>query len=77
MMMNREQLDELRQQIHKELMESETLYCVYCGQVKHRVGCCGENHYEVYADMYQDDQQYILDETFADELKMLLAKEKK
>jgi hypothetical protein len=68
--------DQLRQEIHKELMKSETLYCVYCGQVKHSYGCCGENHFEVYADMYEDDQKYILDETVADELERL-AKEKK
>jgi hypothetical protein len=68
--------DQLRQEIHKELMESSTQYCYYCGQVKHRHSCCGENHFGTYAEMYDDDQKYILDETVADELERM-AKEKK
>ena len=70
------EFDKLRQQIYEELMDDSTLYCVYCGQSKYRISCCGENHYVPYADMYPEDQMAILDEMVADELE-LLAKEKK
>lgn len=70
------EFDKLRQKIFEDLMSSSTEYCCYCGQEKHRFSCCGENHFETYADMYPDDQQYILDEMVADELEKL-AKEKK
>lgn len=70
------EFDKLRQQIYEELMDDSTEYCCYCGQAKYRIGCCGENHFETYAEMYPENQQYILDEMVADELEKI-AKEKK
>lgn len=68
--------DQLRQEIHQDLMRDSTEYCCYCGQQRYRLGCCGEVHFETYADMRQEDQQAILDEMVADEMEKL-AKEMK
>ena len=60
--------DQLRQQIYEDLMRDSTQYCCYCGQAKHRMSCCGENHFETFAEMRHEDQAYILDEMVIDEL---------
>jgi hypothetical protein len=60
--------DTLRQLIWDEQMQSSMEYCVYCGQAKYRRGCCGENHYQTFADLYKEDQQAIVDELLEDEL---------
>jgi hypothetical protein len=52
-------------------MNDSTLYCCYCFQEKHWIGCCGENHFITYADMYEDDQKSILDDLVADEMDKL------
>jgi hypothetical protein len=69
-------IDLLRDQIREDLMRDSTEYCCYCGEVKRWIGCCGENHFETYADMRFEDQQVILNEMVEDEIK-LLNKEKK
>ena len=61
--------DQLRQLIWQEQMESSTQYCCYCGQAKYRFGCCGENHYETFAEMRKEDQDAIVDALLDDELK--------
>ena len=63
----------LRQMIWNEQMEDSTEYCCYCFQAKYRIGCCGENHFVTFADMYKEDQDYIVNELLEDEL----AKEQK
>lgn len=60
--------DQLRQEIYEDLMKDSTQYCCYCGQAKYRIGCCGENHFETFAEMRSEDQAYILDEMVIDEL---------
>lgn len=64
--------DQLRQEIYEDLMRDSTQYCCYCGQAKYRMSCCGEVHFETYAEMDAESQAYILDEMVMDEL----AKEK-
>lgn len=68
--------DKLRQQIYEYLMRDSTQYCCYCGQEKYRFGCCGEVHYETFAEMRHEDQSEILDQMVIDELEKL-AKEMK
>jgi hypothetical protein len=60
--------DKLRQLIWDEQMQSSMEYCVYCGQAKYRRGCCGENHYQTFAEMDKEDQNYIVDELLEDEM---------
>jgi len=60
--------DQLRQQIYEDLMRDSTQYCCYCGQAKYRMSCCGENHFETFAEMRHEDQANILDEMVIDEL---------
>lgn len=43
-----------------ELMEDSTEYCCYCGTPKVSFGCCGENHYETFAQMSSEDQDDFL-----------------
>ena len=63
--------DQLRQLIWQEQMQDFTEYCCYCGQTKYRTfrGCCGENHYETFAEMRKEDQDAIVDALLDDELK--------
>jgi len=50
-----------RDELHQELMEDETQYCCYCGSERgRRFGCCGENHWETYAQMDVSDQEEFL-----------------
>ena len=44
------------------LMADTTEYCCYCGNEKRTFGCCGENHFETFAQMSSEDQQNILDQ---------------
>ena len=39
----------LRQMIWDEQMADSTEYCCYCGMNRgERIGCCGENHFEIF-----------------------------
>jgi|GEM_PF-589614 len=46
---------------HEELMADDTQYCCYCGQEKVRFHCCGENHFQTFAQMSADEQDEFLD----------------
>lgn len=46
----------------EDLLADDTAYCCYCGNEKRTFGCCGENHFETFADMSSQDQQNILDQ---------------
>ena len=60
--------DTLRKLILDDQMRDSTEYCCYCGQAKHRMGCCGENHFQTFAEMEKEDQDYIVDCLLDDEL---------
>jgi hypothetical protein len=60
--------DQLRQMIWDEQMKDSTEYCCYCGQAKYRISCCGENHFQTFAEMEKEDQDYIVDCLLDDEL---------
>lgn len=60
--------DTLRKLIWDDQMKDSTEYCCYCGQAKHRIGCCGENHFQTFAEMEKEDQDYIVDCLLDDEL---------
>ncbi|CAB5223036.1 hypothetical protein UFOVP378_46 [uncultured Caudovirales phage] len=49
-----------RQELIQELMEDSQTYCCYCGAPKVRFGCCGENHFETFAEMNKETQESIL-----------------
>ena len=51
-----------REDLWKELMADGTKYCCYCGQEQRQFGCCGENHFETFAEMAEDQQEEILEE---------------
>ena len=42
----------------EELLADDTQYCCYCGQEKVRFHCCGENHFQTFAQMsaYEQDE---------------------
>ncbi len=50
-----------REQLREELMSDSTEYCCYCGCQKVRFGCCGENHFETFAEMSKETQEEFLD----------------
>jgi hypothetical protein len=45
-----------------DLMADTTEYCCYCGNEKITFHCCGENHFETFAQMSNQDQQNILNQ---------------
>ena len=51
-----------RQELIADLLEDETAYCCYCGATKVRFSCCGENHFETFAQMSPDMQEMFLDD---------------
>ena len=56
------------------MCSSDLEYCYYCFTTKgDRIGCCGENHFGTFADLYKEDQDAIVDALLDDEL----AKEQK
>ncbi len=60
--------DTLRKLIWDDQMKDSTEYCCYCGQAKYRISCCGENHFQTFAEMEKEDQDYIVDCLLDDEL---------
>ena len=44
-----------------ELIADGTKYCCYCGQEKVRFSCCGEAHFQTFAEMSKEEQQEFLD----------------
>jgi len=46
----------------EELLADGTQYCCYCGcEVNARFQCCGENHFQTFAQMPADEQDEFLD----------------
>ncbi len=45
----------------EEMMADGTQYCCYCGGEKVRFQCCGENHFQTFAQMSTDEQDEFLD----------------
>lgn len=50
-----------REELRQELMANSQTYCCYCGQVQISFGCCGENHFETFAEMSAQTQEEFLD----------------
>lgn len=50
-----------REQLRQEFLADGTRYCCYCGQEQVRFGCCGENHFETFAEMDERTQEEFLD----------------
>ena len=44
----------------EELLADGTQYCCYCGCEKVRFHCCGENHFQTFAQMDKEDQDEFL-----------------
>ena len=44
----------------EELLADGTQYCCYCGGEKVRFHCCGENHFQTFAQMSADEQDEFL-----------------
>lgn len=56
------QMKSLFEQYKEEFSKSDTEYCCYC--LEHRgdkIGCCHENHFVTFSDLYPEDQQYIIE----------------
>ena len=51
----------LYEEYKKEFMASGTEYCCYCLEPKDdKYSCCQENHFVEFKDLYEEDQQYII-----------------
>jgi hypothetical protein len=53
----------LFEQYKQEFMQSSVTYCCYCCQPQEgKIGCCQENHFVEFRDLYPEDQQAIISE---------------
>jgi hypothetical protein len=50
-----------REELRQELLVDSQTYCCYCGQAQVGLGCCGENHFETFAEMDERTQKEFLD----------------
>ena len=50
-----------RQELYEEYMKDSTEYCCYCGCEQVRFSCCGENHFETFAEMSKENQDNFID----------------
>lgn len=42
--------------------DTDTLYCCYCLEPQEgKIGCCQENHFVPFGDLYPEDQHYIIE----------------
>jgi len=56
----------------EELLADGTQYCCYCGCEKVRFHCCGENHFQTFAQMDKETKMSFLKQSLFNEQKMLL-----
>jgi hypothetical protein len=57
-----------RKELIKVLMNDSTQYCCYCDQEKARFQCCGENHFQTFAQMDKEDKaEFFQAEFYQDE----------
>ena len=55
--------NELRKEIEQSLRSSGELYCCYCSEAKWgKISCCKENHFVPFGDLYEDQQEAIIEE---------------
>ena len=53
----------LYQQYKEEFMASSTEYCCYCLEPRDgKTGCCQENHFVEFKDLYPEDQSQIIED---------------
>jgi hypothetical protein len=48
------------EELYDEYMSDNTAYCCYCGTVQHSFSCCGEVHFETFAETCKETQQEII-----------------
>jgi hypothetical protein len=60
---------ELREQVRESLLQSTQTYCCYCLE-PHNGGieCCGENHFVTFADLCENDQDFMILEEMSEML---------
>jgi hypothetical protein len=47
-------------ELYIEYISDSTTYCCYCGTEQFRLHCCGENHFERFSEMSEQDQLNII-----------------
>jgi hypothetical protein len=50
----------LYEEYKAQFMASSQLYCCYCLEPQTSYGCCQENHFVEFKDLYEEDQQHII-----------------
>ena len=57
----------LYEEYKEEFMKSEREYCYYCLEPKgDKWHCCHENHFGTFSDLYEEDQQEIINNELDD-----------
>ena len=46
---------------------STSRYCCYCCQPKESGGCCQENHFVDFSDLYDEDKENLIEEYLKEE----------
>ena len=56
-------LKNFAQELREEFEASTTEYCLYCLKERAgKMGCCQENHFGLFTDLPQEDQDYLIQE---------------
>lgn len=56
------QMKSLLDQYKEAFSEDNDQYCAYCLEPQgEKIGCCHENHFVGFSDLYPEDQQYIIE----------------
>jgi len=56
-------LKNFAQEIKEEMQQSDTKYCCYCLMPQDgKLGCCQENHFVTFNDLYEEDQKFLMQE---------------
>lgn len=54
---------DFRAELRSEFMASDSKYCCYCLTPQGgKSSCCEENHFVPFRDLYEEDQEYMLDD---------------
>jgi hypothetical protein len=56
-----------RESAIKYLSHGDCEYCCYCAEPKTSGSCCGENHFVPFEDLYEDDQEALIQEYLKEE----------
>lgn len=53
---------DIRKEVWEDLLDNDYERCLYCGEIKRSPGCCGENHFTYFKDLFKEQQEEIVED---------------